>query len=217
MTSDMKKRARRKAERPTEILDAAFEEFVKTGYSATRLEDVARRAGVTKGTIYFYFETKERVFQEMMRHKSQDLLPDLDRLASQLEGSYAERFRKLVVFFFGRIAEDRAERETLRLLIAEGSRFPDMVDKYYEEFVQPVIDHFKRIIEAGVAAGEFRAAPANSFAELVASPALLLSIWTMLFGTRRQLDITAFTEASIDLLMKGIENPGRDIRPATRH
>lgn len=212
MTVEMKKRARRKAERPTEILDAAFEEFVKTGYSATRLEDVAKRAGVTKGTIYFYFETKERVFQEMMRHKSQALLPDLDRLASQFEGSYAERLRRLVVFFFGRIAEDRAERETLRLLIAEGSRFPDMVDQYYEEFVQPLLDHFKRVIAAGVAAGEFRAAPASSFTDIVVSPALLLSIWTMLFGPRRPIDITAFTEASIDLLMKGLENPSRDIR-----
>lgn len=208
----MKKRARRKVERPTEILDAAFEEFVKTGYSATRLEDVAKRAGVTKGTIYFYFETKERVFQEMMRHKSQGLLPDLDRLARQFEGSYAERFRTLVVFFFGRIAEDRAERETLRLLIAEGSRFPDMVDQYYEEFVQPLLDHFKQVIVAGVAAGEFRAGPASSFTDVVVSPALLLSIWTILFGTRRQLDITAFTDASIDLLLKGIESPGRDIR-----
>jgi AcrR family transcriptional regulator len=211
MTVEIKKRTRRKAERPTEILDAAFEEFVKTGYSATRLEDVAKRAGVTKGTIYFYFETKERVFQEMMRHKSQALLPDLDRLAGQFEGSYAERFRRLLVFFFGRIAEDREEREMLRLLIAEGSRFPEMVDKYYDEFVQSVLNHFKQVIAAGVAAGEFRAAPAYSFTDVLVSPALLLSIWTILFGTRRPIDITAFTEASIDLLMNGIKSPSSDI------
>jgi AcrR family transcriptional regulator len=205
MTVDMTKRARRKAERPTEILDAAFEEFVKTGYSATRLEDVAKRAGVTKGTIYFYFETKERVFQEMMRHKSQELLPDLERLAAKSVGSHAQRLRALVTFFLGRIAEDRAGRETLRLLIAEGSRFPDMVDQYHDEFMQPVIDHFKRVITAGVTAGEFRAASATSFTEVAVSPAMLLSIWLMLFGSRRALDIKSFTEASMDLMMKGIE------------
>lgn len=60
-------RARRKFERPGEILEAAFEEFVENGYAGTRLEDVAARAGVTKGTIYFYFESKEDVFASMVR------------------------------------------------------------------------------------------------------------------------------------------------------
>jgi AcrR family transcriptional regulator len=69
------KRARSKAERPAEILDATFEEFVKNGYAATRQEDVAARAGVTKGTIYFYFETKERFFEEMVRHTSLSFFP----------------------------------------------------------------------------------------------------------------------------------------------
>src|SRR5882757_1294467 len=88
MDAPTKPRARRKAERPAEILDAAFEEFVKHGYAATRLEDVAKLAGVTKGTIYFYFETKERVFDEMIRHKSQAFFPELGSYAEKLDGSY---------------------------------------------------------------------------------------------------------------------------------
>ena len=205
MDSELKKRARRKAERPAEILDAAFEEFVKSGYAATRLEDVAARACVTKGTIYFYFETKERVFDEMIRHKSQAFFPDVGGYTEKLEGSYNSRLRSLIVFVYRKIAEDRTSRETLRFLIAEVSLFPELVDRHYEEFVRPVIDQFSKLIEAGVKAGEFRASPASAFAEIVMSPALLLSLWSMLFGTRKQLDVAVFTEASIDLIMKGLE------------
>ena len=204
MKPEMTKRARRKAERPAEILDAAFEEFVKNGYAATRLEDVAARANVTKGTIYFYFETKERVFDEMIRHKSRAFFPELGSYAEELEGSYTSRLHALIVFVYRKIAEDRTSRETLRFLIAEGSRFPDLVDRHYHEFVRPVIDRFRQVIEAGVAAGEFRASPASAFPEIVMSPALLLSLWSMLFGSRKEIDIAVFTEASIDLLMKGL-------------
>ena len=194
MNPEIKKCARRKAERPVEILVAAFEEFARSGYAATRLEDVAARACVTKGTIYFYFETKERVFDEMIRYKSQALFPELESYAEKLEGSYVSRLRALIVFVYRKIAEDRTSRETLRLLIADGSRFPDLVDRHYEEFVRPVIDQFRKVIEAGVAAGEFRASPASALTEIVMSPALLLSLWSMLFGTRKQIDVAVFTE-----------------------
>lgn len=205
MPAEIKKtRARRKAERPSEILDAAFEEFVKNGYGSTRLEDVATRAGVTKGTIYFYFETKERVFEEMVRHTSLGFFPDFESYAAKLQGSYTRRLHDLMVFVFGRIADSRESRETLRFLIAEGTRFPDLVERHYDEFVKPTIDQFQKIIQAGIAAGEFRAAPATAFTEIVMSPALLLSLWALLFGSRKQLDVAAFTTASIDLFMHGL-------------
>ncbi len=202
-----KKHTRRKAERPAEILDAAFEEFVKNGYAATRLEDVAARAGVTKGTIYFYFETKERVFEEMIRHTSLTFFPDLKSHVSELEGSCTARLRALIVFVYRQIADNRASRETLRFLIAEGTRFPGLVDRHYDEFVEPLIDQFREIIQAGVAAGEFRASPATAFTEIVLSSALLLSLWSLLFGGRKTIDIGDFTDASIDLLMRGLADP----------
>jgi len=204
MPPETKKRARRKAERPAEILDAAFEEFVKHGYSAARLEDVAALAGVTKGTIYFYFDTKERVFEEMVRHKSNEFLPNLKDYALTLGGSHTDRLRALVIFTYAHIAENRASREILRFLISEGGRFPGLVDRHFDEFVEPMMQQFKNVIDSGVAAGEFRDAPATAFTEIVMSPALLLSLWSLLFGTRRQFDMGAFTEASIDLIMRGL-------------
>lgn len=204
MPSEIKKRARRKAERPAEILDAAFEEFVKKGYAATRLEDVAARAGVTKGTIYFYFETKERLFEEMVRRTSQALFPEIESYAATLEGSYASRLRALIAFLFGRIAENRASREMLRFLIAEGTRFPELVDRHYEEFVQPMLEQFHKLIEAGTAAGEFRATSSNIRTEIIMSPAIFLTVWTLLFGNRKTIDTAEFTDVSFDLILNGL-------------
>ncbi len=184
---------------------------MKSGYAATRLEDVAARAGVTKGTIYFYFDTKERVFDEMIRYKSQSFFPKVQDYASGLQGSCAERLRSMIVFVHKYIAEDRSSRETLRFLIAEGSRFPGLVDRHYDEFIRPMIERFEELIADGIAAGEFRPFPAMAFTELMLSPGLFLSFWSLLFGSRRPIDVEAFTEASIDLLMQGI------VQPALQH
>lgn len=197
-------RAQRKAERPAEILSAAFEEFVKNGYAATRLEDVAARAGVTKGTIYFYFDTKERVFDEMVRMVSGSFFSDIANFPNDLTGSHTSRLRALFGFFFKRIAEDRASREILRFLISEGTRFPGLVDRHYDEFVCPIIDQFSKLIRAGVESGEFRDCQMDTFTEIVMSPALLLSLWSMLFGSRHTIDVAKFTDASFDLLMNGL-------------
>jgi AcrR family transcriptional regulator len=204
MDALVKPRARRKAERPAEILDAAFEEFVKNGYAATRLEDVAKLAGVTKGTIYFYFETKERVFDEMIRHVSRSVFAELNGFVAALEGPSPARLRSLIVFLYRRIAEDRVARETLRFLVSEGSRFPDLVDRHYEEFIQPFVERLREVIEAGIEAGEFRATPAINFPEIIFSPALLLNLWGLLFDKRRPIDVAAFVDAHVDLLMNGL-------------
>lgn len=197
-------RTRRKAERPGEILDAAFEEFVKHGYAATRLEDVAERAGVTKGTIYFYFETKERVFEEMIRHMARPMFSEMNEFIATLTGPFHARLRTLIGFLYKRIAEDRTSRETLRFLISEGGRFPDLVDRHYHEIVGPFIEMMREVVEAGIKAGEFRAAPAVNFPEVIFSPAMLLAVWRLLHGDRRPIDIDAFVEAHFDLLMKGL-------------
>lgn len=197
-------RARRKAERPAEILDAAFEQFVKHGYAATRLEDVAKEAGVTKGTIYFYFETKERVFEETIRRNSQPIFSELKAFVDTLDGCYVDRLRNLIVFLYRRMAEDRVSRETLRFLIAEGRRFPQLVDRHAAEFIDPFVEQLHDLLTAGVAAGEFRATPAIQFTEIIVSPAMLLKLMWLLFDDRRPVDLTAFIDAHVDLLLNGL-------------
>jgi AcrR family transcriptional regulator len=202
--AEVRPRARRKARRPGEILDAAFEEFARNGYAATRLEDVAKIAGITKGTIYFYFETKERVFEETIRHVSRPIFEELSAFISTLEGPYPARLRSVIVFFYNRIAEDRVSSDCLRLLISEAGRFPALVDRHYEETIKPFIEQLREVVEAGIAAGEFRPTPATNFAELIFSPALVLNLWKLLFGERRPIDVGAFIDAHFDLLMNGL-------------
>jgi len=199
-----KRRERRKAERPGEILDAAFEEFVASGYAATRLEDVAKRAGVTKGTIYFYFGTKERVFDEMIRHVSRPLFDELTAFLATLKGPYRAQLHALIVYLYRRFGDERASRETLRFLIAEGARFPDLVERHYQEFMEPLVEHVRALVEAGIAAGEFRDSTARRFPELILSPSLLLDVWRLVFDKNRPIDIDAFVDAQLDLLMNGL-------------
>src|SRR5580704_8073927 len=117
-------RRRRKADRPKEILEAAFEEFSRNGFAATTLDQVAERAGVTKGTIYVYFESKEHLFISMVRELTKATLDTVHAMFERHEGSTAELLRAQFSFIYEHIVEDRRRREVVRMLIAEASRFP---------------------------------------------------------------------------------------------
>ncbi|WFU12064.1 TetR/AcrR family transcriptional regulator (plasmid) [Rhizobium sp. CB3090] len=196
-------RAQRKAQRPNEILDAAFEEFVERGYVATRVEDIASRVGVTKGTIYFYFETKERLFEEMIRHLSVSFA-DVSAYAKTLSGPYTERIKAFLRMSYDRLVLDRKTRELLRFVIAEGSRFPQVVDRHHDEFVVPLMNAAQKLFEEGVAAGELRAAPAIKIPDTVIGSAVMLCISQMIFADRKPQDVDAFFEAHVDIILHGL-------------
>ncbi|MQB40316.1 TetR/AcrR family transcriptional regulator [Rhizobium sp. ICMP 5592] len=196
-------RAQRKAQRPQEILEAAFEEFVERGYVATRVEDVASRVGVTKGTIYFYFDTKERLFEEMIRHISVPF-SDISANAKNLSGSYSERIRMFIRLLYDRIVMDRNTREMLRFVLTEGSRFPQVVDRHHEEFIVPFKEAARDILEAGVAAGEFRNALAVKIPDAAIGATMMLCVWQMLFEDRKPQDVEAFFEAHMDVILHGL-------------
>ncbi|MGF6175115.1 TetR/AcrR family transcriptional regulator [Ensifer sp. 4252] len=205
MTKTEKKasRAEQKAKRPQEILEAAFEEFTVNGYAATRVEDVAARLGVTKGTVYLYFPTKDVLFEEMFRHMS---TPFAHLLASvsTLEGSAADRLRTLLLLAYEKIADDRKTRELLRLSLSEGTRFPDIVDRHHDEFIAPLIAAVRSLVEEGVASGEFREGAAARFPDVVASSILHVALWRLMFADRKPIDGPAFIEAHLDLALNGL-------------
>src|SRR5579863_9575341 len=109
-------RRRRKAERPQEIIEAAFAEFSRNGYATTTLDQVAERAGVTKGTIYVYFESKEHLFISMVRELTNATLDTVVEMFERHEGSTAELLRAQFSFIYQHIVEDRRRREVLRML-----------------------------------------------------------------------------------------------------
>ncbi|MFB2563010.1 TetR/AcrR family transcriptional regulator [Rhizobium sp. IMFF44] len=195
-------RAEQKARRPVQILDAAFEEFVERGYVATRVEDIATRIGVTKGTVYVYFETKEQLFEAMIRHISTPL-EDLLISGNELKGTAAERLRKNIELIYDLIINDRKLRELMRFVIAEGSRFPHIVDRHHDIFIDPLERQMQSLIDEGVKLGEFRAAPA-AFADAVVAPAIAFLFFKLLFDERRTLDKASYLEAHIDLILHGL-------------
>ncbi|SMC54176.1 TetR/AcrR family transcriptional regulator [Rhizobium sp. RU36D] len=195
-------RAEQKLLRPIQILDAAFEEFVAHGYSAARVEDIADRIGVTKGTVYVYFPTKEDLFSAMIGHISaplQDLLAE----SRELTGSSAEKLRAFLLLAYDKITRDRRARELMRFIISEGARFPQLIDQHHTELVEPLIGHTQQILDEGIDKGEFRKSPTVN-AEIIVAPMLKLLMDLMIFDNRRTVDLTAHVAAHLDLVLNGI-------------
>jgi AcrR family transcriptional regulator len=197
-------RARRKAERPGEILEAAFEEFVQKGYAATRLEDVAARAGVTKGTIYFYFENKEQVFTAMVREFSRPVHVQAEEFAESSSSTSPEFLRAYLCFLYRILATDPRGREIFRLLIAEANRFPELIDEHHQNFMGPVVRRLRQSLEDGTEKGEIRPSSILEFPELLLAPALSLNISMLLFSDRRPIDMERHFEIAVDLLFNGL-------------
>lgn len=195
-------RAEQKALRPAQILDAAFEEFVEQGYTAARVEDIAARIGVTKGTVYLYFPTKEVLFSAMARHIAvpfEDFLAD----AKELNGSCAERLRSLILLFYERVMEDRRTRELLRFAISEGVRFPQLIDDHYAELIEPILVTGQALIDEGVRQGEFREGPAAT-ARVMLAPALALIVEALIHNGRRDLETARYIEGHLDLVLHSL-------------
>lgn len=197
-------RAEQKALRPIQILDAAFEEFVRSGFAGTRVEDIADRVNVTKGTVYVYFETKEKLFEAMINHFSvpfQELLAITDALS----GSATDRLTSILGLLYEQIAEDRTTRELTRLVIAEGHRFPDLIDRHHDQFIEPIIAKVDALILEGVASGEFREIPME-FSDIVVAPILTTTVLRLIFDNRRVPipNKEEFLRAYFDLLLNGL-------------
>jgi AcrR family transcriptional regulator len=189
-------RRRRKAERPQEILEAAFAEFSRNGYATTTLDQIAERAGVTKGTIYVYFENKEHLFISMVREITKTAFDTVNDMFESHEGSTAELLRAQFSFFYQHIVGDRRRRDVLRMLIAEAPRFPELADRYYNEIIRPCLDLLKQAIQRGVDRGEIRKSSITDSPQVIIAPIALVDMWMMMFDDRQPLDLKAYFASS---------------------
>ena len=197
-------RRRRKAQRPKEIVEAAFEEFSRNGYAATTLDQIAERAGVTKGTIYVYFENKEQLFISMVREVTKATLDTVIDMFERHEGSTAELLRAQFSFIYQHIVEDRRRREVVRMLIAEASRFPALADRYHEEIHRPCLDLLQKAIQRGIDRGEIRRSAIIECPQVIMAPIALVDLWLIMYDTRQPLDLKAYFNAHIDLVLNGL-------------
>jgi AcrR family transcriptional regulator len=197
-------RRRRKAERPGEILEAAFVEFSRNGYAVTTLDQIAERAGVTKGTIYVYFENKEHLFISMVREVTNAATETVHEMFESHEGSTADLLRAQFSFIYQHIVEDRRRREVVRMLIAEAPRFPELADRYYDEILRPCLELLKQAIQRGMDRGEIRKSSIVNSPQVVIAPIALVDLWMMMFDDRQPLDLKAYFNAHLDLVLNGL-------------
>jgi len=212
-----KRWTRRKDARPAEIVAAALDCFAERGFAGTRLDDVARRAGVTKGTVYLYFPNKEELFKAVVR---ETLLPHLDRVLGGLEGTPEdprERIRQAFDFLSGKLLGTPLA-VIPKLVIAEAGNFPEIARFYLDEVVGPVRAFLADAIHRGVELGHFRAVdPDHAFYTLIA-PLLLAALWQNSLGPHddRPLDGAAMIRQHLDIVFRGLAPeapaPGRKER-----
>jgi AcrR family transcriptional regulator len=197
-------RRRRKAERPQEILEAAFTEFSRNGYATTTLDRIAERAGVTKGTIYVYFASKEHLFISMVQEFTKAAHETVQQMYETHEGSTADLLRAQFSFIYQHIVEDKRRREVVRMLIAEAPRFPELADRYHEEILRPCLDMLRQAIQRGVDRGEIRKTSIVDSPQVVIAPIALVDLWMMMFEDRQPLDLKTYFDAHLDLVLNGL-------------
>ncbi len=197
-TSKPANRAERAAERRTAIIAAGLDEFTTRGFAATRLDDVAKRAGVAKGTIYLHFKDKEALFQELVRTALVPLIGNL--MATPAAGGSARDVLEQFAETFVRDVAQTKRGDIVRLIMAEGARFPSLADFYYREVVSRGIAGMRKLIEYGIARGEIRNARLADFPQIVVAPAMVAVMWQGLFGRHAPLDAMAMLKVHLDLI-----------------
>jgi TetR/AcrR family transcriptional regulator len=150
------KRERRKEARPGELLDAALDLFVEKGFAATRSEEVAARAGVSKGTLFLYFPTKEELFKAVVRENISGRFDEWNQEFETFVGTSADMVRHCMDTWWERIGNTRASGIT-KLMMSEARNFPELAAFYQQEVVRPGTQLIRRILQRGVDSGEFRA------------------------------------------------------------
>ena len=192
------KRKERSAARRDAILSAALEEFSARGFEATRLDDVARRAGIAKGTIYLYFRDKESLFQELIRAMLTPIVGTIEALgAAELPANLLGD--RLADLFVREVYETR-RKDVIRLMIAEGRRFPKLAEFYYREVLSRIIAAMRAVLHRAAARGEVPAGLAD-FPQLIAAPGLVAIVWSGLFEKYEPLDVRAMMKTHVDLLL----------------
>lgn len=190
-------------ERSETILDAALAEFIEKGYAAARIEDVAARAGIAKGTVYLYFESKEALFKALIETAAAPPIGKLQALLPGYEGS-AEALLRAAIGIVKREVLDTDRKFIVRLVLTEAHRFPEIAAFYHEEVISRALGLLRVIAERGVTSGEFAHDTLLRFPQLFVAPFLLAVIWGELFERYAPLDIEGLFQAHTDLLVRGL-------------
>lgn len=196
---------RRKDARPSELTAAALALFVERGFAATRLEDIGARAGVSKGTLYLYFDGKEALFKAAVREGIVAVLAEGEQILDAHEGSSADLLRILMRGWWERIGATPLGGVP-KLMIAECRNFPEIARFYFDEVITRGRTLIARALERGIAAGEFRAGPIPALVQIVFAPLLMRAVWqhSLEYCESTALNDDRYVETVIDVVLEGL-------------
>lgn len=200
---------RRKEARPAELISAALDLFVEKGFSATRLEDVAGRAGVSKGTLYLYFPSKEDLFKAVVRGGIVPAIERAEKLVDEHRGSSDVLIRNLVKGWWKSVGSTRLGGIP-KLMISESRNFPELTQFYYREVISRGHRLVAAAVQRGIDAGEFRPVDVNYVRRLVIAPLWLLTVWRFSFEycESHKLDPLTYLDSHLDLILRGLKEDG---------
>lgn len=198
---------RRKEARPQELLAAALDLFVERGYAATRLDDVAARAGVSKGTLYLYFDNKEELFKAVVRENVVPLLGEGDEMVDNFAGSTADLFREIMHVWWERMGNTKLSGLS-KLMMAEANNFPEVAQFYHDEVISRGNAMIARMLQRGIERGEFRNIDVTNAMSVVCAPMIMLMMWKHSFSNCRPEPISpeSYLNSFIDLFLNGVLN-----------
>ena len=200
-------RQRRKEARPGELLDAALALFVEKGFAATRVEEVAARAGVSKGTLFLYFPSKEDLFKAVVRETIAGRFTEWNEELEHYGGSSAELVRYCMQSWWERIGMTAASGIT-KLVMSEAGTFPEIAAFYQQEVIGPGHDLLKRILQRGMDRGDFRPMELEYAVYSLLAPMIFLLMWKHSMApccpASQQIEPVAFIDSQVGLLLHGM-------------
>ena len=206
-------RQRRKEARPQELLSAALALFVEKGFAATRAEEVAQRAGVSKGTLYLYYPSKEELFKAVVRQNLSSLIAEGLEMAGQFEGTSSELLSCLLHTWWERVGNTPAAG-IHKIVLAEVRNFPELAQFYTDEVILPADQLFSGCVQRGIDRGEFRPMPVHEVAHALIALPIFMAVHRHSFGAcpvhgNVEVNPTEMLNIHLDLVLRGLEVRGQ--------
>jgi len=198
-------RQRRKEARPAELTAAALDLFVEKGFTATKLDDIAARAGVSKGTLYLYFTSKEDLFKAVIQQGILPVLEQGEEMLVQHQGDAASLLEAMLMRWWELVGATHLAGIP-KLMISEAGNFPEVAQYYYENVIVRGRGLIRQVLERGIATKQFRVGDIESTIDVILAPQMMLTIWRYSLAPCDcgKQDPQTYLRTHIDLLLNGL-------------
>lgn len=200
------RRQRRKEARPSELTEAALDLFVEKGFAATRLEDVASRAGVSKGTLYLYFDSKEALFKAVIQEGIVPVIAKGESIVAAHTGSSSEALRQLILSWWQMIGGTKLGGIP-KLMVSEARNFPEVAQFYYDNVIVRGRRLMRGVLDQGMESGEFKPLNVETCIDVLMAPPLMLAIWQNSLSVCRcaHSGPAEFLDMHLELALRGLQ------------